>query len=217
MTDLQLSRRSFLLASLASCLPFSRAVAAEASPVFVVKFISFACNFCRASERGDGVIVEAARKTGGDLVVAPLDTSEAQNFIKERFYYAFREIMPDQLETARALMYAATQDYGQQFSGEFSLDTWLSVNGTDLINAEQRKQIIARMPGSAVTGALGRAVRLAKSAGVDSLPAYALVQGGEVKAVLDRQGYPSPNVLREKLVNRIQSLVAIQKQPSLSE
>lgn len=214
-----LKRRSLLLLAALSGLPSFAQAAGEPAPrpVYVVKFVSFACNFCRASERGDSLIAEAARKTGGDLVVAPIDTAEAQNYIKERFYYAFREIQPADLEAARNLMYVATQDYGQQFSSSFALDTWLTVNAPTLLEADQRKQVVNLMNSEAVTGAIGRAVRLAKSAGVDTLPAYALVQDGEVKAILDRQGYPSLNDLRDKLGLRIQSLVAIRKQPTLSE
>lgn len=179
--------------------------------IYVVKFISFACNFCRAAENGDSLIEQAVEKTGGKLSVAPVDTSEGQTYLKERVYFAARGLGDDVAGRMRKAMFYATQDHGLTFSNLDSISTWLSVNAADWLNDSARQTLLREAAGSTTDAALGRAVRLAKSAGVDVLPAYVILQNGEVKAVYDRQGYPSMNDLRDKLVRRINELVPIQQ------
>lgn len=178
--------------------------------IYVVKFISFACNFCRAAENGDSLVQQAVERTGGKISVAPVDTSEGQTYLKERVYFAARALGDEAAARMRKAMFYATQDHGLTFSSLDSINTWLSVNAADWLSDSDRQALLRESAASATDAALGRAIRLAKSAGVDVLPAYVVLQGGEVKAVYDRQGYPSMNDLRDKLVRRINELMPIQ-------
>lgn len=205
------TRRQLIMTLLAALAAPAAFAAPAISPVYVVKFISFSCNFCRSAEQGDVLVKQAVESTGGTLSVAPVDTTEDPTFIRERMYYAARS-QGDAVATAmRQAMYVATQDHGLTFSSLSSLDTWLAVNGADWLQDDVRKTLVQAAAAADTEAAIGRAIRLAKSAGVDTLPAYVVIQDGNVKAVFDRQGYPSLHDLRDKLNRRILEMVAIPK------
>lgn len=184
--------------------------ASGGSPIYVVKYISFSCNFCRNAEQGDTLVEQAVSATGGAISVAPVDTSENPNFTKERLFYASRRLGPDVAKRIRLALYSATQDHGLTFNSLDALDTWLSVNAADWLDDASRKSLILDSTTEDTTASIGRALRLARSAGVDVLPSYVVLQDGNVKAVFDRQGYPSLHDLRDKLARRISEMVPIQ-------
>lgn len=208
-----MNRRLFLQGLLLSALP-SLSHAQDSSgavshAVYVVKFISFSCNYCRASEQGDTLVEQAVQATGGTLSVAPVDTMENPTYIRERFFYASRKQGDDVARRVRAAMFTATQDHGLTFTSLDSLNTWLAVNAADWMDDSLRKTIIQEAGLDETANAIGRALRLAKSAGVDVLPSYVVLQDGGVKAVFDRQGYPSLHDLRDKISRRVSEMMPI--------
>lgn len=214
------SRRQFLQAALLASLPslsFAEGGKPAGSPVYVVKYISFSCNYCRAAEQGELLVQQAVQATGGEVSVAPVDTMENPTYIRERFYYASRKHGTEIARMVRAAMFSATQDHGITFTSLESLNTWLAVNTADWLDDAVRKSIIQEAGLEETSLAVSRALRLARSAGVDVLPSYVILQDGAVKAVFDRQGYPSLHDLRDKLTRRISEMVPIQNTQLVKE
>ena len=215
-----LLRSCLALTAVLPSLSFAQSQAAKpesVSPVYVVKYVSFSCNFCRAAEQGDTLVEQAVRGSGGEVSVAPVDTMENPSYIRERLYYASRKHGAEIAQRVRAAMFSATQDHGLTFTSMESLNTWLAVNAADWMDDTLRKALIQEAGLDETTGAIGRALRLARSAGVDVLPSYVIVQDGDVKAVFDRQGYPSLHDLRDKLARRISEMVPIRTTQPVKE
>lgn len=175
--------------------------------VYVVKIISFACNFCRESEAADKMLITELARENGSLVVAPLDVNSPHpTFAREYVFYAARDFGPRVYEAVKDSLYKGTQDRGLQFAGVAQVIAWLQSDVPDILEAAGWAKLARRAESPSVREALGRAVRLAVGAGVDHLPAYLLLHDGRVMGLYDRGSFPGPAILRERLLERVRTL-----------
>lgn len=174
---------------------------------YVVKIISFACNFCRESESADKMLIEELSRENGRLVAAPLDVSSPHpSFAREHVFYAAREFGPHVSDAIRDSLYKGTQERGLQFPGIPQVITWLQTDVPDILDTQGWAKLARKADSPAVREAVGRAVRLAVGAGVDHLPAYLLLHEGRVMGLYDRASFPGPAILRERLLEKVRTL-----------
>jgi hypothetical protein len=180
---------------------------ATAREVSVVKVINFSCAACRASESQDGAIRTAVQATGGRFVFATVPLS-AQTYWRELLYYAARERDAALEPQVRQSLYRGAQDMGLPFADVSQVAVWLV---QDLPDAQVDWAALARqaLESNAPRQALGRAMRLVVSAGVQRVPAYVFVVDGEVAGLLDADtGSRTGSLveLRRSVIERIEQL-----------
>jgi len=196
-----MSRTGCALAVLEISALAPNAQAATALPLDVVKFISFDCPVCRASEVMDAPIRELTQSRGGRFVIAPLP--RGVNEARERFYYVLRHWGPEAETRVRLSLYRGAQDLNYPLNDVPQTLDWLqsdlTVNGVDWTRVTE--QVNDRESAAAVS----RAVRLAIRAGMQVVPTYVLVQGDRVIATLDPQAVPGGELsaLREAVLNAL--------------
>lgn len=174
---------------------------AGGEPVHVVKFISFDCSICRASEILDSPIKREVEKQGGQFVVAPLP--RGLNEARERFYYALRDLGPEAESETRMSLFRGAQDLNYPLSDVPQVLDWLQL---DLkLPSVDWTQILTEVNGTAPAAAVERAVVLAVRAGVQVVPAYVLIQGDRVLATLDTQSTQGGQLpaLREAVISAV--------------
>ena len=173
-------------------------------PLDVVKVMSFSCPVCFASEAQDQFIEQTVKAAGGRFVRAPLPSVEGDMGAKDRVYYASREFSPQLTDKVRASLYKGAQEMGVPLDNITAVYTWLQ---QDLdIDVNTLNSLIQRSQQSDAEGALRRAVYLARSAGVDRIPAYLLLRDSQVIAALDPTSVPGGLAgLREAVIQRIKN------------
>jgi protein-disulfide isomerase len=157
------------------------ASASKAEPVHVVKFINLSCSVCRDSEIIDAPIKAAVEQQGGRFVVAPLP--RGRNESRERFYYAMRELGPEMEVEVRQSLYRGAQDLNYPLNDVPQTLDWLQ--GDLKATTIDWPAMLAQVNGADTAAAVERAVVLAISAGVQYVPAYALVHKNKVVATFD--------------------------------
>lgn len=205
-----ISRRMFFNRVAAAVLAAGLPVAVQANdekPFYVVKLISFSCNFCRESEVGDALLLQEISRLGGELVAAPLDLTASAQFVRESVYYASRALGSEVAIAVRDSLYRATQDRGLSFSSVNEVLTWLESDMPERYVAERMSRLGELATRRNVRDAIGRAVNLAVASGSDYLPAYVLLHQGLVVGLYDRESFPQPAILRSKLLEHIRTLV----------
>jgi len=198
----------------ATLLALSCIGAAAAREVSVVKVVNFSCSVCRASESQDESIRAAVQATGGRFVLATMPVS-ADVYWRELMYYAARERDAALEPQVRQSLYRGAQDMGLPFADMPQVAVWLAQDLPDVKvdwAALGEQALSARAP----RDALGRAMRLIVSAGVQKLPSYVLIADGELAGLLDpdtgsRTG--SLVELRQSVVRRIEELAHASRRP----
>lgn len=178
-------------------------------PVHLVKFISFSCSICRASESMDEPIRAAVTERGGRFVVAPIP--RGRNDMRERFYYALRDMGPNVELEVRQSMYRGAQDLGYPLNDAPQVLDWLQ---TDLhIDGIDWARTLEAVNGEGPAKSVGRAVRLALKAGLQVVPAYVLIQGDKVLATLDAKSATGGDLssLREAVIAAVRNTKPISK------
>jgi len=194
-----LTRRHVLAALLALA---AAPVTLAADKLVVVKVLSFSCNVCKASESQDGFIRGALRAHGGEFVPAPIPMS-SQNYSRELAYYAARRQGGEIEPKVRASLYQGAQDYGYPLSNDVQVLDWLRF---DLDEALDHERLAKELRSPETEAAMKRAVRLALSAGAQSLPTYVLLEGSHIVQTFDPSmagNPPSLTVLRTQVVQAI--------------
>jgi hypothetical protein len=196
-----MSRGSSMLAVLAISALAPHAQAATTIPVDVVKFISFDCPVCRASEVMDAPIRELTQTHGGRFVIAPLP--RGVNEARERFYYVLRNLGPDAETRVRLSLYRVAQDLNYPLNDVPQTLDWLQSDLT--VKSVDWTRVTEQVNGHEPAAAVERAVRLAIRAGLQVVPTYVLVQGDRVIATVDSQAVPGGELsaLREAVVNAL--------------
>jgi protein-disulfide isomerase len=176
------------------------AQAATALPLDVVKFISFDCPVCRASEVMDAPIRELTQSRGGRFVVAPLP--RGANEARERFYYVLRK-WPEAETLVRLSLYRGAQDLNYPLNDVPQTLDWLESDLT--VSGVDWTRVIAQVNDRESGAAVSRAVRLAIRAGLQVVPTYVLVQGDRVVATLDPKAVAGGELsaLREAVLNAL--------------
>jgi 2-hydroxychromene-2-carboxylate isomerase len=150
--------------------------ASAASPVSIVKVLSFGCSVCRASETHDAELKTAARLHGGQFAYAAMPPS-LETPARELAYYAARDMGHE--AQARQSLYKGSQDRGLPLSEPVQASVWLQDDiGLDGSTLSQG------ISGAKARDALDRALGLAAQGGVQRLPTYLLVRGGVVVATV---------------------------------
>jgi len=186
--------------------PAAFSQSARPEPVDVVKVMSFACNFCRASEAQDPLIERAVRFRRGRFIRAPIGASAGSAGYREQVYYASRDMDEEFSERIKMSLYKGTQEALVALEAYVQVYYWLL---QDMPKEELRlnKLIeLAQQPPAAA--ALQRAVSLTISAGVERLPTYVFLSRGNVVATLDTSttGTTSMAGLREAVLEKLQTL-----------
>jgi hypothetical protein len=182
------------------------AVAPKYFVVDVVKIMSFSCSVCLSSESQDGLIEAETAQTGGRFVRAPIPVQDGENGVREKVYYAARDIDARFGEAVKVSIYKALHESGVQLNDLTQIYYWLM---QDMPEHESRfNQLFkaAAEPGAA--DPLGRAARLVKSAGATQLPTYVLLVNGVIQGSFDPTTSKSGSLssLREDVVSRVKFL-----------
>jgi len=181
---------------------------AQDRSVVVVKVVNFSCPVCRASETQDNAVINAADRTGGQFVYAPIP-SEAGEFAREKVYYAVRKQGRDAERRVRESLYKGAQDANQPFLDVTQVIEWLKDDVTDTpidwvqLTADAKSEDAAR--------ALAKAANLTRTAGAQILPTYILVQNNATVGALDINTAgkgTSLLALRDEVINRIGQLAS---------
>jgi protein-disulfide isomerase len=151
--------------------------------VSVVKVVNFSCQFCKSSEAMDLPIRAAVELAGGKMVYAAMPADENSDGSRERMYYAARAKWPMLEPRVREALYRGAQDLGYPLATANQTAEWLSTDLADL-NYDWVSLVQSSATGEA-DQAFTRALRLAVQAGVQVLPAYVVVQDGQVLHTLD--------------------------------
>jgi protein-disulfide isomerase len=151
--------------------------------VSVVKVINFSCQFCKSSEAMDTPIRTSVELAGGKLVYAVMPADENSDGSRERMYYAARAKWPALEPRVRDALYRGAQDLGYPLATANQTAEWLSTDLADL-NYDWVSLVQSSATGEP-NAAFQRALRLAVQAGVQVLPAYVVVQDGQVLQTLD--------------------------------
>lgn len=176
----------------------------KAARLDVVKILNLSCPVCRAAESQDPAIARVVQGLGGRFVWAPVPVGEDANGSKERVYYAARDLSSEIGNRIKQSLYKGIQDMGISLNDYMPIYTWLQQDVPDL---EPRFDELFRQAQSATNErALGRAVVLANTAGVQMLPGYIILLNGQVESLVDPSSTASGTVLamRDELVARIQ-------------
>jgi hypothetical protein len=193
------SRACLAVLAISAIAPHSQA--APVIPIDVVKFISFDCPVCRASEVMDAPIRDLTRARGGRFVVAPLP--RGSNESRERFYYVLRSLGADVEARVRLSLYRGAQDLNYPLNDVPQTLDWLQTDLT--VGSIDWTRVLAQVNGQESSAAVERAVRLALRSGLQVVPTYVLVQGDRVIATLDPQGSPGGELsaLREAVIHAL--------------
>lgn len=181
-------------------------VKAPATPVDVVKIMSFACSFCLAAESQDRLIAAAAGRTRGRFVRAPIPVGEGETGWRERTYYAARDMEPALGEAVKQSIYRGLQDADVALNDVTQLYYWFL---QDIPNQEQHfDKLFELAKGKESEAALRRAVQLVQNSGAQLLPSYVLLTAGRIQTTLDTSTSKTTSLssLREDTIARIEAL-----------
>ena len=182
---------------------------AALAQVSVVKVINFTCAICRASDSQDPYIKASVEKAGGKLAYAAMPSEETQG-IRELYYYAARNKMPDMDTKFRQALFKGSQDlnmplqdivqlnefFAQEFSD--SKSNWSEI-GMDAASGTEPKQ------------SLGRALKMIVQSGAQRLPTYIVLSGTQIMGVLDQDTAGKTGsliALREAVVDAVNQQTA---------
>ena len=168
--------------------------------------MSFACSFCLASEAQDKLISNAAIRTGGRFVRAPIAVGEGETGWRERTYYAARDLAPALGETVKQSIYRGLQEADVALNDVTQLYYWFL---QDIPKEEQHfDKLFERAKGKESEAALNRAVQLVENSGAQILPSYVLLTAGRIQATLDTSTSKNTSLssLREDTIARIEAL-----------
>lgn len=181
-----------------------------AQPVHVVKIANFNCSVCRASSSMDPAIEAAARDTGGQFVFAPISWGEQSN-AKDLVYYAAKNRDPAVAQFVSRSLYKGSQDFGLPMENSSQVMAWLEQDGLDKTGMPLAPLITESMAPLA-QASYDKAVALAVTAHVNSVPGYILVVDGTPVALLDPTSVNSRLLdLREAVVSKIKQLSSLRK------
>lgn len=181
-------------------------LAAQAGPVFVVKIVNFSCPYCRASESVDDKIRDAAYDSGGDFLYGPITLMKEGSDARDRVYFASVKLdLPETARIRRAL-YQGVQDEGQMFENIPQVIVYLQ-RVLPEVNVDWNALSLKAIS-KEITASLQRTKELAVKGSVDQLPAYLLIQEGEVVAILDSSSSDTPRFpqLKDAVISKIKSL-----------
>jgi protein-disulfide isomerase len=208
MTSMAHLFKQLIVGALSSVFVLGAAYAQTAQKVDVVKIMSFSCSYCRAAEGPDNAIESAVKSTGGRFVRAPVPTGgEEDRGVRERVYYAARDMDPQFGERVKNSLYKGAQDAGISLVTLIQNYTWIT---QDLPDDESKvRELFHKAQDISTERSLARAAQLATNAGVQNLPSYILLVDGSVKAVFDNDpAGGSINNLRNSVISTIEKLSA---------
>lgn len=179
--------------------------------VDVVKVMSFSCGVCLASEPNDRLISAAVRAAGtGRFVAAPIPSREEDTGVRERMYYSARDLDAGFGDAVKASLYKGVQDRGLELTDFLQVYSWLQ---QDLPAYDgQMDALLKAAQGQTSVQSVGRAVKLALSAGVQNFPTYVILVNGQVQTALDPSSKNNNlSALRDEVIARVEALTKSSK------
>lgn len=203
-------KRNFIISAIAWAvlgLGSANAQKINVEPVDVVKILSFSCAVCYASESQDPVIKQAVEDLGGKYIKAPVVSVMEDSGAMAKTYYASRKFAPGIAAKVNDSFFKATQVMGIQANDMSQAYAWLQQDLFSVLDEKTLNSLMAAADGPEANASFSRALVIAKTAGVNSIPAYVFMRNGRFVASIDPAIAPGgPSVLREAVLKKLVEL-----------
>lgn len=176
-------------------------------PIDVVKILSFSCAVCYSTESQDPVIKQKVEEFGGKYIKAPVVSITEDTGAMAKTYYASRKFAPGIANKVNDSFFKATQVMGIQANDMPQVYAWLQQDLYATLDEKTLNSLMAAADGPEANTSFGRALIIAKSAGVNSIPAYVFMRNGKFITSIDPAIAPGgPSVLREAVLKKLDEL-----------
>lgn len=181
------------------------AISAQAG-IDIVKIMSLSCSFCYSAESFDPYLENVAKSKGGKFVYAPVPSFETDTGLKEQVYYAGRDLDKNIGPAIKKSLYKGAIDMGISLNTPVQIYTWLVRDSG--IDESVLTSVLNKAEEPAAKQSLARAVGLAVSGNVTSLPTYIILKDGRIAAVVDSSTSTKGSVssIKDEVISKVKEL-----------